>query len=117
MQAKHEEVGNTCFVSKREKLLCPLPLCLSGLLLLQCNPTRFQAIKSSKEDEFRQWLHCRESEEVNHSRGGLAKADGFRVQKGTALHWAVYHGSYPIAKMLIDRGAGAVLLSCRHFRM
>ena len=73
--------------------------------------TQFQAIKNSNEDEFRQWLD-RESEEVNHYRGGFASGGGFTVQDGTALHWAAYYGSYPIAKMLIDRGAGVVLLSC-----
>ena len=70
----------------------------------------FQAIKTFKEDDFRKWLD-RESEEVNHYRGDYACGGGFEVKNGTALHWAAYYGNFEIANLLIEKGAGMVLLT------
>ena len=54
-----------------------------------------------------QWLN-RESEEVNHYRGGFAAEGGFMLEGGTALHWAAYYGNYHATKLLIDEGAGEI---------
>jgi len=47
---------------------------------------------------------------MNHYRGGFASGGGFVVEDGTPLHWAAYYGSFNIAKLLIEKGAGMVLL-------
>ena len=54
---------------------------------------------------------------MNHCRGGFASGGGFVVQDGTALHWAAYYGSFEIAKLLIEKGAGVVLLTVVYMKL
>ena len=56
-----------------------------------------------------EWLD-RESKDVNCYRGGYDSEGGFVVEDGTALHWAAYYGNYRAAKLLIEKGAGVILL-------
>ena len=50
-----------------------------------------------------EWLKRRDHD-VNCSRGG-----NYRSKKGTALHWAAYHGQLDIAKLLIEYNASMLL--------
>ena len=56
-----------------------------------------------------EWLD-KEYEDVNRYRGGHATEGGFEVEDGTALHWAAYYGNYRAAKLLIEKGAGVIVL-------
>ena len=56
-----------------------------------------------------QWVNS-DSEGVKHCRGGHATEGGFEVEDGTALHWAAYYGNYHATELLIEKGAGAIVL-------
>ena len=46
--------------------------------------------------------------DINHKRGGKVSSNDFEVSGGTALHWAAYYGKVEIAKLLFEKGAGAL---------
>ena len=54
-----------------------------------------------------QWLQ-EIGTKVNKCRGG--SADSHAVADGTALHWAVYYGQLEIAQLLLDNGAGIIVV-------
>ena len=48
--------------------------------------------------------------DVNCKRGGKHDSKDFEVSNGTALHWAAFHGRMEIAKLLIGKGAGLLVI-------
>ena len=48
--------------------------------------------------------------DVNSKRGGKHESSDFEVSNGTALHWAAFHGRMEIVKLLIEKGAGLLII-------
>ena len=69
-----------------------------------------KAIAEGDKSTIEQWLQ-NEGAKVNECRGGSANYRHFAVASGTALHWAVYHGQLEIAQLLLNSGAG-ILIVC-----
>ena len=70
-----------------------------------------KAIRCNDKARVQQWLEMTvKDKDVNCKRGGKHDSKDFEVSNGTALHWAAFHGRMEIAKLLIGKGAGLLVI-------